>query len=255
MHLARYGQQVRVPLLVAATVGMVGGFALLNQGLYETMGRDWYQVGGEHGGASYADFLAYVLINLLRIVDVLDLAQAHHFLRVPLIHPIYWPASTLLVGFKAFFTLVLLQQIFASLRQGKLLAETITDFWSPHEPIHERARNALPQYGAMAIGPLLFSLRPVPSLTKEQRDQLPPILETIGPSTIPALIRHLHDPHEHVRAIAVAALGRLHALDAILRWPRSARTPATWCGRAWSKRWESWAASPHSHPAKSAVSD
>src|SRR5207248_1089975 len=118
-------------------------------------------------------------------------------------------------GFKLFFTLVLLQQIFASLRQGKLLAETITDFWSPHEPIHDRARNALPQYGALAIGPLLTSLRSVPSLTKEQRDQLPLILATIGPSTIPALVRHLHDPHEHVRAIAAAALGRLHALEAV----------------------------------------
>ena len=48
----------------------------------------------------------------------------------------------LLAGFKVFFTLVLLQQIFASLRQGKLLAETIADFWSPHEPIHERACSA-----------------------------------------------------------------------------------------------------------------
>ena len=126
-----------------------------------------------------------------------------------------WPASTLLAGFKLFFTLVLLHQIFASLRQGKLLAETITDFWSPHEPIHERARNALPSYGAVAIGPLLGSLRSVPSLTKEQRDQLPLILETIGPSIIPALVRHLHDPHEHVRAIVAAALGQLHALETV----------------------------------------
>ena len=126
-----------------------------------------------------------------------------------------WPASTLLAGFKPFFTLVLLQQIFASLRQGKLLAETIADFWSPHEPIHERARNALPSYGALAIGPLLVSLRSVPSLTKEQRDQLPLILATIGPSIIPALVRHLHDPHEHVRAIVAAALGQLHALETV----------------------------------------
>ena len=51
------------------------------------------------------------------------------------------------------------QQILASLRQGKFLAETITDFWSPHESIHERARSALPQYGAVAIEPLLLSLR------------------------------------------------------------------------------------------------
>jgi hypothetical protein len=44
LHLVRYGQQVGVPLLATATVGMIGGFALLNQGLYETIGRDWYAV-------------------------------------------------------------------------------------------------------------------------------------------------------------------------------------------------------------------
>ena len=34
MHLAQYGQQVRVPLLISATVALIGGFALFNQGLY-----------------------------------------------------------------------------------------------------------------------------------------------------------------------------------------------------------------------------
>ncbi len=33
-HLARYGQQVHVPPLLIATRAMVGGFALLNQGLF-----------------------------------------------------------------------------------------------------------------------------------------------------------------------------------------------------------------------------
>jgi HEAT repeat protein len=215
VHLAKYGQQVRVPLLIAATVAMVGGFALLNQGLYETIGQGWFRVEGEHGGPSYADFLAYALINLLNIVDVLNLANSSHFLRATYVHQAHWPASALLAGFKAFFTLVLLQQLFASLRQGKMLAETIADLWSPHEPIHERARNALPQYGALAIAPLLVSLRSLPSLTKEQRDQLPLIVATIGPSTIPVLVRHLQDAHAHVRAIAAGALGRLHALDTV----------------------------------------
>jgi HEAT repeat protein len=215
IHLARYGQQVRVPLLISATVALVGGFALINQGLYETVGRTWYRVSDEPGGPIFADFLAYALTSLLGIVDVLNLADSRHWVWTATVRHAAWPASTLLAGIKAFFSLVLLQQVFASLRQGKLLAETITDFWSPHEPIHERARNALAQYGAVAIGPLLVSLRSVPSLTKEQRDQLPLILATIGPSTIPALVRHLNDPHEHVRAIAAAALGQLHALDAV----------------------------------------
>jgi HEAT repeat protein len=52
-------------------------------------------------------------------------------------------------------------------------------------------------------------------LTKEQRDLLPPILAAIGPSAIPALIRHLLDPDDQMRAIAVAALGHLHTRDEI----------------------------------------
>ena len=213
MNLERYGRQVRIPLLISATVALIGGFALLNQGLYETIGRDWYAVADERREPAYADFLAYALTKVLGIVDVLDLFKSHHIMGAAFVRQAAWPASSLLAGFKLFFTLVLLHQIFASLRQGKLLAETITDFWSPHEPIHERARNALPVYGTLAIGPLLGSLRLVPSLTKEQRDQLPLILETIGPSIIPALVRHLHDPHEHVRAIVAVALGHLRAAE------------------------------------------
>ncbi|HEV3122199.1 MAG TPA: HEAT repeat domain-containing protein, partial [Isosphaeraceae bacterium] len=179
------------------------------------IGRGWYQVTGDHGAPIYVDFLANALTHLLGLVDVLNVASSRHLMRAPYVRQAVWPASTLLAAFKAFFSLVLLQQLFASLRQGKLLAETITDFWSPHEPIHERARSALPQYGARAIGPLLVSLRSVSSLTKEQRDQIPLILATIGPSTIPPLARHLHDPHEHVRSIAAAALGQLHAVDTV----------------------------------------
>lgn len=214
-QLARYGQQVRIPLLVAASIAIVGGFALLNQGIYDIAGRRWYEVGDGTEGPNYIDFLAYAITKLLGLLDVLDLAKSHHWLRAEFIRPAAWPTSALLAAFKAFFSLVLLQQVFASLRQGKLLAETIADFWSPHGPIHERARNALAQFGGGAIGPLLVSLRSVPSLTKEQRDQLPLVLATIGPSTIPALVRHLHDPQEHVRAVAVAALGRLKAVDTI----------------------------------------
>ncbi len=41
------------------------------------------------------------------------------------------------------------------------------------------------------------------------------ILETIGPSIIPALVRHLRDPDEDVRAIVAAALGHLHAVETV----------------------------------------
>jgi HEAT repeat protein len=214
LHLLRYGHQVRVPLLAAATIGMIGGFALLNQGLYESVGRAWYQPGDETA-PGYADFLASALLNLLRVVDVLNLAESRHFLHLPYVHPARWPASVLLAAFRSFFTLVLLQQIFASIRQGRLLFETISDLWSPHPPIHERARSALPQFGAAAAEPLLVSLRSLESLTKEQRDQLPEILAAIGPTTIPTLLRHLDDSHEHVRAVVAGTLGRLRALEAV----------------------------------------
>ena len=214
-NLKQYGKQVRIPLLIAATVAVIGGFALLNQGLYETVGRGWYKVAEESRQPNYADFLAFSIMRVLGLMDVLDLAKSHHILGAESVRPAAWPAATLSTAFKLFFTAVLLHQIFASLRQGKMLAETIADFWSPHEPIHDRARNALPVYGVVAIHPLLRSLHSVTSLTKEQRDELPLILETIGPSIIPALVRHLHDPHEHVRAISASALGRLHAMDSL----------------------------------------
>jgi hypothetical protein len=164
-HLVRYGHQVGVPLLAAAAVGVIGGFALLNLGICQSVGGTWYRLAEEE--ATYPDFLAYALINLYSIVDLLDLANSRRLLSVAHVKTAAWPASSLLIVFKTFFTFVLLQQIFASVRKGKLLAEMIADFWSPHEPIRERARTALPQYGAIAIGPLLVSLRSVSTLTKE----------------------------------------------------------------------------------------
>ncbi|WP_165250401.1 HEAT repeat domain-containing protein [Paludisphaera soli] len=214
-NLRKHGKQVTVPLLISATVATIGGFALLNQGLYETVASSWYAVSDDLEAPAYVDFLAFSLTRVLRLVDVLDLAKSHHILGAESVRAAAWPASSLAAAFRIFFTVVLLHQVFASLRQGKMLAETIADFWSPHEPIHVRARNALPVYGIVAIGPLLRSLRSVESLTKEQREQLPIVLESMGPSIIPALDRHLFDSHEYVRAISASALGRLHAADSV----------------------------------------
>ncbi|MDB5391562.1 MAG: repeat-containing protein [Planctomycetaceae bacterium] len=225
-HLVLYGHQVRVPLLIAASVGAIGGFAMLNFGLYQTIGRGWYAVGVNQPAPTFVDFLANALIILLRIVDVLDFASSNHLLAVTYVRQAKWPSALLLSVFKMFFTVVLLQQIFASIRQGSLLSETITDLWNPHEPIHERARNALPQYGPAAVGPLLVSLGSITSLTKEQREQLPPILAAIGPGAIPALVRHLHDPHDHVRAIAVATLGHLHARHTLHLFAQLSQDPS-----------------------------
>jgi len=212
-HVAKYDQQVRVPLLLSAAIGAVGGFALLNLGLANGWGRSWYTFA--EGGAVYADFLVYSLINLYSVVDLLDLANSRHVFAVAHVRPAWWPASALLVVFKTCFTLVLLQQIFASIRKGRVLTETISDFWSPHEPIHLRARAALPIFGAVAASPLLASLRTLPVLTKEQRDQLPLVLAALGPSAVPLLRAALSDPIEHLRAVAVAALGQLRATDTL----------------------------------------
>ena len=37
----------------------------------------------------------------------------------------------------------------------------------------------------------------------------------MGPSVIPALVRHLNDPNEHVRSVVVAGIGRLHSIESI----------------------------------------
>lgn len=215
VHLIRHGGRVGVPLLAAAAVGAVGGFALLNQGLYESVGRGWYAVGDDAGPPRYVDFLAYSLINLYQIVDLLNVAGSYNLLRFHYVRQAAWPAGTLLTVYKTFFTLVLLQQIFASVRQGRALFEAVTDFWSPHETIHARARTALPQHGVRVVRPLLDSLRTVTALTREQRDQLPQVIAGIGPGSAPTLLAHLADEHEGVRAVAAAALGRLYALDAL----------------------------------------
>ena len=216
VNLVQHGQAVGVPLLVTAAAGMIGGFALLNLGLYQTIGRDWYIVAEGQPDPTYVDFLANALIVLFKIVDVLDFAKSSHLLDVSYVHQARGPATSLLTAFRMFSTLVLLQQVFASFRQGQLLSETITDLWNPNEPIHQRACHALPQYGPGAIGPLLISLGTMTLLTKEQRERLPTILAEIGPAAIPTLVRHLHDKHEHVRAIAAAALGHLRVRKTIV---------------------------------------
>ncbi len=227
VNLVRYGPIVGVPLLAGAAVAAVGGFAMFNQGLYHTIGQDWYSLGAEKP-PRYLDFLAYPLVHLFRIVDLMDVASEKNYLKAAYVHAVAWPAKAMLSAFKAFFTLVLLQQLFASMRRGKLLSETIAEFWSPHEPIAERARLSLPQHGLGAVRPLLLSLRSIEFLTKEQRDQIPQVLADIGPAALPILIAHLRDSHENVRAVAAGAVGRLHALDALPALVKMRRDSSEW---------------------------
>lgn len=212
-HLVRYGHRVGAMLLLSSALGVIGGFALLNEGLAHSFGHSWYTLAGLDG--NFADFVAYALINIYGIVDVLDLASHRHFMAVSHINAAFWPASTLLTIYKTFFTVILLQQLFAAVRNLNLLGQTIDDFWSPYEPIHLRARSTLPLYGLSAISPLLLSLRLRGALTKEQREQLPGILADMGPAIVPMLTLHLRDPHPDVRGVAIAALGQLRTSQAL----------------------------------------
>ena len=56
MNLERYGKQVRIPLLIAATVALIGGFALFNQGLHATIGHQWYRSLTKTGSQSTSIF-------------------------------------------------------------------------------------------------------------------------------------------------------------------------------------------------------
>jgi HEAT repeat protein len=213
-NLLRYGERLGFPLLAAAGIGVASGFALLNLGLFSTIGQNWYRL--ESGNTpDFSDFFAYTLLNLLRVVDLLHLASSYNYVHASDVRQVSWQSSTLLSAFKSFFTLVLLQQIFASVRQGRVLSEVIADFWSPHSHLQERARGTLPQHGPRIIWPLLAAVREAPPLTVEQREYLPKVFADVGPATVPILLKHLDDPHPCVRAVSAAALGLLHAVDAV----------------------------------------
>ncbi len=210
--LARYGHRATFFLLIGAAVGVLGGFALLNLGLYRSIGRNWYRL--DHATANFPDFLVFGILNIYRLVDLLDVANKERLVRLSHITATALPATLLLSGFKSFVMFVLLERIFAALRQGRLLAETIEDFFSPHQPIHDRARYALPHYGIRALRPLLASLQNT-KLTPEQRKEMPQIVAEIGPDTVPWLLNGLRDPDETIRLLAVATLGELGALEAL----------------------------------------
>ena len=213
VHVAQYGQQVQVPLLLISALAMVGGFSLLNQGLFDTIGKDWFRVARGQGDPIYVDFLAYTLINLLGVVDVLDLARTQHLMQSH-VRPSGAVARLPAAGrVQDVLHVCVAAPILCLASPGETAGGDNHGLLEPARAHLRARRNALPQYGSLAIEPLLTSLRFVPSLTREQRDQLPLILATIGPSTIPALIRHLHDAQAHVRAVAVAALGCLHARE------------------------------------------
>src|SRR5205807_4603024 len=104
---------------------------------------------------------------------------------IAFVRPIAWPATTLLVSFRLFFSFVLLQQLVSLVRHGRLLGESVLDLWSPYEPIQRRAADLLRQQGPDAIPVVLASIEAVAPLSAEQRDMLPQVLADIGPAAVP----------------------------------------------------------------------
>jgi len=214
-HVVLYGDKLGPIMLAVAALGTIFSFALLNQSLFETIGERWYITPDNLSEPKYTDFLAFSLINLLRIVDMLDVLRSSHFLGVTFVRQNGWPVAGFLLVFKSFFMLVLVQQIVAALRDQRMLWEMVEDFWTPHPPIHERARAALSQFGPLAVSPVMQALRKAETLTGEQRDELPNVLAEIGPHSIPDLMRYLFDERPTVRGVAVTALGKLRAPEAV----------------------------------------
>src|SRR5205823_4799435 len=126
---------------------------------------------------SYADFLAYTLINLAYLVDLLDLFNKTGDSRIAFVRPAAWQASVLQASFRVFFSFVLLQQLVSLVRHGRLLGESVLDLWSPYEPIQRRAADHLRQQGPDAVPVLLASIEAVAPLSAEQRTLLPQVLE------------------------------------------------------------------------------
>jgi HEAT repeat protein len=209
----RYGERLGPLMLIISAAATIAGFALLNQALFATFGRSWYIVNDPAAQPAYIDFLAFSLINLMRVVDVLDLARTSQTVNISFVRQGAWPVTMMLSIFKSFFMLVLVQQIISAIREQRLLAEMIDDFWSPHPPIHDRARIALGQFGPLAVGPILRSLGEVQTLTHEQRSELPKVLADIGPLSIDLLRKSLLSEQPIVRGVAASALGHLRAYE------------------------------------------
>lgn len=251
-HLTSHGHRLGFPLLLTATVASAVGFALLNQGLYETVGGSWYRIRADsspvlvedvvalyaanpatpgparlpwpamnrHGVLEpaavrqpvFADFLTYTLLHLLRVADLLDIANSYNRTHLTFVHQDRWPASTLLWLFKSFFTMVLLQQVFTAIRHTRAVGEAIDDLWSPHAPIHQRAQQTLAQHGAVAVPSLLRSVEAAELLTEDQRDRMADVLEAIGPGAVRYLRKALRSPNAAVRSVALLGLARLTRL-------------------------------------------
>ena len=208
-HVIRYAERLGPIMLGISAIVTIAAFALLNHALFKLVGQSWYIIRDPEAAPAYLDFVAFTLINLLRVVDFLDLLSSTKFVTMSFVRQGAWPVTLILTVFKSFFMLVLVQQVLAAIREQRMLGELVADFWNPHTPIHERALSALSQFGPQAVAPVLQSMEKADSLTMEQRVELPKVLADLGSLAVPQLMTYLQHKHPTIRGVAVMALGHL----------------------------------------------
>ena len=102
-------------------------------------------MGEEKESPGYVDFLAYSLINLYRIVDLLDVANSYNALRFTYLRPGPVAGRHPHPGIQNPFYLLPPETDLPALGAGRGHCR----FLEAHPPIHERARNSLPMHGGL----------------------------------------------------------------------------------------------------------
>jgi hypothetical protein len=191
-------------------------------------------------------------------VDLLDLANSQHLLQLPVIKPVKWPASTLLMVFKTFFTLVLLhfgtylQDFFTRDELNRVLANLDAT------PIHFKGAGPMvtavmggePNVACGAISGPIARLPPrrcamshrsaMPSRTTLRRLPVDHLSEAIAlhPGVV-AVGEDLHVRGGRSGETRVVLEGnRLARIDACARSTIILRWPAKWIGRHFAQAGE-----------------
>src|SRR5687767_9263425 len=111
-----HGERLGPMMLIISAAATIAGFALLNQAIYATFGSAWYRISDPEAQPAFLDFLAFSLIHLMRVVDILDVARTSQLVNISFVRQGAWPVTLLVSIFKSFFMLVLVQQIISAIR-------------------------------------------------------------------------------------------------------------------------------------------
>ena len=160
VNLARYGQQVRIPLLISATVALIGGFALLNRASMRPSAGAGTR-SRTSAGAVLRRFPGVCPHQVLGLVDVLDMAKSHHILGAEFVRQAAWPASTLAGRLQALLHPGVAPSDLRLAAAREAAGRDDRRFLEPARADPRAGTKRLPVFGAVAIGPLLASLRSV----------------------------------------------------------------------------------------------